>query len=57
MFSQLTTLPSDREWAYRKGYSTDLLRTQLTEQWRKELDKGRAIAVVFIDFKRAFDCA
>ena len=50
-------LASDREWAYRKGYSTDLLRTQLTEQWGKELDKGRAIAVVFMDFKRAFDCA
>ena len=49
-------LASDREWAYRKGYSTDLLRTQLTEQWRKELDKGKAIAVVFIDFKKAFDC-
>ena len=49
-------LASDREWAYRKGYSIDLLRTQLTEQWRKELDKGKAIAVVFIDFKKAFDC-
>ena len=30
--------------------------TQLTELWRKEVDKGKAVAVAFIDFKKAFDC-
>ena len=49
-------LASDRQWAYRKGYSTELLITHLTELWRRELDKGKAIAVAFIDFKKAFDC-
>ena len=49
-------LTSDRQWAFRKGFSTELLLTQLTELWRKEVDKGKAVAVAFIDFKKAFDC-
>ena len=49
-------LASDRQWAFRKGFSTKLLLTQLTELWRKEVDKGNAVAVAFIDFKKAFDC-
>ena len=42
--------------AFRKGFSTELLLTQLTELWRQEVDKGKAVAVAFIDFKKAFDC-
>ena len=49
-------LASDRQWEFRKGVSTELLLTQLTELWRKEVDKGKAVAVAFIDFKKAFDC-
>ena len=49
-------LASDRQLAFRKGFSTELLLTQLTELWRKEVDKGNAVAVAFIDFKKAFDC-
>ena len=48
-------LASDRQWVFRKGFSTELLLTQLTELWRKEVDKGNAVAVAFIDFKKAFD--
>ena len=36
-------LASDREWAYRKGYSTDVLLTQLTELWRKGLDREKPL--------------
>ena len=43
-------LASDRQWAFRKGFSSKLLLTQLTELWRKEVNKGNAIAVAFIDF-------
>ena len=49
-------LASDRQWAFSKGFSTKLLLTQLKELWRKEVDKGNAVAVAFIDFKKAFDC-
>ena len=49
-------LASDRQWAFRKAFSTELLLTKLTEPWRKEVDEGNAVAVAFIDFKKAFDC-
>ena len=49
-------LASDRQWAFRKAFSTELLLTNLTESWRKEVDEGNAVAVAFIDFKKAFDC-
>ncbi|KAL9986839.1 hypothetical protein ACROYT_G001045 [Oculina patagonica] len=48
-------LVSDKQWAFRSGYSTELLLTHLTETWRTALDSGKAVAVAFIDFKKAFD--
>ena len=35
------------------AYSTELLLTHLTETWRTALDSGKAVAVAFIDFKKA----
>ena len=46
---------SNKQWAYRTGYSTELLLTHLTETWRTALDSGIAVAVAFIDFKKAID--
>ena len=48
-------LVTDKQWAYRAGFSTELLLTQLTETWREAVDAGLVVAVAFIDFKRAFD--
>ena len=48
-------LVSNKQWAYRTGYSTELLFTHLTETWRTAIDSGKAVAVAFIDFKKAFD--
>ena len=48
-------LMTDRQWAYRRGYSTELLLAHLTETWRKAVDSGLKVAVAFIDFKKAFD--
>ena len=50
-------LVSNKQWAYRTGYSTELLLTHLTKMWRTALDSGKAVAVAvaFIDFKKAFD--
>lgn len=39
----------------RTGYSTELLLTHSTETWRTAIDSGKAVAVAFIDFKKAFD--
>jgi len=48
-------LVSNKQWAYRTDYSTELLLTHLTETWRTAIDSGKAVAVAFIDFKKAFD--
>ena len=39
-----------------KGKSTEGLLTYLTEKWKIALDNGNVVGVVFIDFKKAFDC-
>ena len=43
---------TERQWAYRKGHSTELMLIKLTEEWKSELAKG---ATAFIDFRMAFD--
>ena len=48
-------LVTDKQWAYRAGFSTELLLIQLTETWREAVDAGLVVAVAFIDFKKAFD--
>ena len=48
-------LVTDKQWAYRAGFSTELLQTHLTETWRKAVGEGLVVAVAFIDFKKGFD--
>ena len=48
-------LSSPHQWAYKEGYSTELLLLHLTEVWKNEVDKGNVVGVLFIDFKKAFD--
>ena len=48
-------LASERQWAYRQGYLTELLLVHLTETWRKAVNSGLAVAVAFVDFCKAFD--
>ena len=48
-------LASDRQRAYRQGYSTEPLLVHLTETWRKAVDSGLTVAVAFVDFRKAFD--
>jgi sarcosine oxidase/L-pipecolate oxidase len=44
-----------RQWAYKKGHSTELLLAKMTEDWRKALDKNQVVGIVFVDFRKAFD--
>ena len=46
---------TDKQWTYRRGYSTELLLTHLTEIWRMAVDSDNIVAVAFVDFKMAFD--
>ena len=43
------------QWGFKKGISTESLLLNLTEKWKKALDHGYKIGIIFVDFKKAFD--
>ena len=44
------------QWCFRKGRSTEGLLLHLTETWKEATDNGYYVGVIFVDFKKAFDC-
>ena len=48
-------LASDKQWAYRAGYSTELRLIHLTESWRRAVDSRMVVAAALVDFKKALD--
>ena len=49
-------LITDKQWAYRRGYSTELLLVHMTEIWRSAIDSNKVVGIVLVDFEKAFDC-
>ena len=49
-------LITDKQWAYRRGYSTELLLVHMTEIWRSAIDSNKVVGIVVVDFQKAFDC-
>ena len=49
-------LITDKQWAYRRGYSTELLLVHMTEIWRSAIDSNEVVGIVLVDFQKAFDC-
>ena len=43
------------QWGFKKGVSTESLLLYLTETWKKAIDDGYKVDVLFVDFKKAFD--
>ena len=43
------------QWAYRRGYSTDLLLVHMIEIWRSAIDSNKVVGIVLVDFQKAFD--
>ena len=43
------------QWGFKKGISTESLLLYLTETWKKAIDAGYKVGVIFVDFKKAFD--
>ena len=41
-------LITDKQWAYRRGFSTELLLVHLTEIWRIAVDLDNIVAVAFV---------
>jgi len=48
-------LQNDHQWGFRPQRSTEDLLLYMTEKWRKAIDNGLIVGVLFIDFKKAFD--
>ena len=46
-------LASDKQLAYRVGYSTELVLIHLKESWRRAVDSGMAVATAVIEFKKS----
>ena len=40
---------TDRQWRFRRGYSTESLLPHLTESWVSALDRGQKVGVLFIE--------
>ena len=49
-------LVTDKQWAYRKGHSPELLLVHLSEIWRTAIDANKVVAVAFVDLRKAFNC-
>ena len=45
-------LQTDNQWGFRAQRSTEDLLLHMTEQWRKAVDEGKVVAVLFLDFKK-----
>ena len=43
------------QWGFTKGISTEPLLLNLIEKWKKALDHGCKIGIIFVDFKKAFN--
>lgn len=48
-------LSNSNQWGYKLGHFTELLLAKMTEDWRNALDRKLVVAVVFIDFRKAFE--
>ena len=43
------------QWGYKKGLSTESFLIYLSESWKLNIDNGRFVGVIFVDFRKAFD--
>ena len=48
-------LNTEHQHAYRPGHSTCTALTQMTDDWQCEIDNGRLMGIVLLDFSAAFD--
>ena len=48
-------LQNEDQWGFRPKRSTEDALLYMTEKWRKAIDSGKVVGILFIDFKKAFD--
>ena len=52
---QKQNLQTEHQWGFRPQRSTEDMLLYMTEKWRKSIDNNEVVAVLFIDFRKAFD--
>ena len=40
---------------FHPNHSTEDMLVKTTDDWRRAVDKGRVVEMIFLDFKKAFD--
>ena len=48
-------LKKEHQCGFRPKRSTEDALLYMTEKWRKAIDSGKVVGILFIDFKKAFD--
>ena len=51
----LETVLLDNRWGYRKRKSSGTMLLYLSETWKRNIDNGKVVGVILIDFRKAFD--
>ena len=51
----LQTVLLDIQWGYRKGKPSETMLLYLSETWKRNIDSGKVVGVILIDFRKAFD--
>ena len=54
-YFDINNLNSDFQHAFRPGHSTCTALTHMTDEWRSDIDNGKLVGVVLLDFSAAFD--
>ena len=51
----LDKVSQSNQWGFKKGLSTESLLLYLTETWKYQIENGKVIGAIFIDFTKAFN--
>ena len=44
----------DSQWGYRKRKSSETMLLYLSATWKRNIDNGKVVGVILIDFRKAF---
>ena len=53
----LETVLLENQWGYRKGKSSETMLLYLSETWKRNIDNGKVVGIILIDFCKVFNTA
>ena len=54
-FLNESSLKSPSQWGFTRGLSAEGMFLTMTDRWKMDLDKGKTVGAIFVDFRKAFD--